>query len=60
MKSKLEKIEEATEEVTNSAIDNIGKFEQKLNELNADTTQNKIIIWGVAFIIAVIIILAKS
>ena len=60
MKTKLEKIEKATEEITDKAIDNIGKFEQKLNDLNADTTQNKIIIWGAAFVIAVIIILARS
>jgi hypothetical protein len=60
MKTKLEKIEEVTEEITSNATRNLEKLEQKLNEFDADTTKNKIIIWSVAFVIAVIIILARS
>ena len=60
MKTKLEKIEEAAERATNSTINNMEKLEQKLNELDADTTQNKIIIWVVAFIIAGVIIALRS
>ena len=56
MKTKLEKIEEAAERATN----NMEKLEKKLNELDADTTQNKIIIWVVALIIAAIIITLRS
>ena len=56
MKTKLEKIEEAAEHATN----NMEKLEKKLNELNADTAQNKIIIWVVALIIAAIIIALRS
>lgn len=54
MKTKQEK-ETATDTTTN-----LEKLEQKLNEFNADTTQNKIIIWVVAFIITGIIIALRS
>jgi hypothetical protein len=56
MKIKLEKIEEASDR----ALNKLENLEQKLKNLDADTKQNKIIIWVIAFIIAAIIIALKS
>jgi len=56
MKIKLEKIEEASDR----ALNKLENLEQKLKNLDADTKQNKIIIWVIAFIIAAIIIALRS
>lgn len=60
MKTQLEKTEEAIEKFVDQKTGDFERLEKKLNEFNADTTQNKIIIWVVAAIIAAIIIALRS
>jgi t-SNARE complex subunit (syntaxin) len=60
MNEKIEKIAKALEDVSDRSVNAMENLEHKLNDLDADTKQNKIIIWVIAFIIAAIIIALRS
>jgi len=60
MNEKIEKIAKALEDVSDRSVNAMENLEQKLKNLDADTKQNKIIIWVIAFIIAAIIIALRS
>lgn len=63
MKTRAEKIEEAVDRFNSAAdrtTEKLEKLEQRLKDLNTDTPRNKVIIWTVAGILAVIIIALRS